>query len=202
MKIQSGFTLIEVLVTGTLASFIGVGVLSIFYMINMQITESTENIKLMQQRLIVADQIRSSARKAYGVKRSKDGTDAVGAFAGTADKPLLTTDLKSNGTNVFFDEKIHNVKFLLKTGLTPDIMGEYVDANRFLQEWNADSLKYKPMLVTGDTIQVDSTQSYFQILPRRRGVISHLVLRRTGADGKVYSLPAIEEVVQCRGSDQ
>jgi type II secretory pathway pseudopilin PulG len=64
MKQQSGFTLIEALVTGIIsAGFTGV-ILSLFYMNNAQIIAGTRLLRLSQKYSLISDQIKQTARNA------------------------------------------------------------------------------------------------------------------------------------------
>ena len=66
MQRQSGFTLIEVLTTGALATFVGLALLSILQMTNGQIKDGSTILRMARLQTVATEQIHRSARQAAG----------------------------------------------------------------------------------------------------------------------------------------
>jgi type II secretory pathway pseudopilin PulG len=67
MSTEKGFTLVESLVAGSIAAIIGVGMVSIIYMVGQQVSESSRNLKLLSEYDIVVAQIGRDAHNASAV---------------------------------------------------------------------------------------------------------------------------------------
>jgi hypothetical protein len=191
MNSQSGFTLIEALTAGTIASFIGCSILTVLYFNNGQIKEASEGIHLVRLQLVASEQIRSSARKAFGVK---NGTEPGGPFIG-AETYLASPTVReirfcdSLGT-IYAAYRIHDDSTFLYEMVGPPVASPVGPP---------PVLQWQHFHVGNDTLEINSGNSDFQILARRQAVTCYIRYRRAKG-GKMYTFPKNPETFRCRNS--
>jgi type II secretory pathway pseudopilin PulG len=184
MNSQSGFTLIEALATGLISTIVAGAILSLLHMSNAQINDGTINLRLARLQGVASDQIRSSTRIAAGVKTAAEDT---------------ITDFDHMPVMTAVSSPLKEVRLCQQNGL-PFARYRIVDGTPqdYLEEWKETPVKgYHPFMVGGDTVFVDYANSFFRILPDRRG-ITFAVQHTRAEDGKSYTFPRIEEVALIR----
>jgi type II secretory pathway pseudopilin PulG len=175
MSRQSGFTLVEALTASVISTVVAGAILTVLFMTTNQVRDGSALSRLTQQQTVVSEQIRTSARKAWFVKK----TTAEGM-------PILSTEPADAGR--------HEVAFADSNGTV--FAAYFLDpAKTYLQEWIGGA--YVPFKVGEDTVFVDYPTSSFGILSQRKGVTFQLGYNRTFG-GKNYTFPLLTETVYCR----
>jgi len=184
MNSERGFTLIEAMASGILSAVIAGGILSVAFMTRDQVNEGSAYEKLKSVRSAVSEQIRASARIAYGAMKSDED-------ASTVNTPLgLANPVFANLSEIrFYDRDF----FLVK--------GYRLDTRYLLEGYPVpgapNTLAYKPFLIGEDTVIIDPVNSRFTILSNRQGITSNLKLK-LNVGGVDYVRPSDSEFVLCR----
>lgn len=185
MKAQSGFTLVEALVSGLLSTLVAGATYSLLHMSSTQMKDGVGKMRLTQISTAVSDEIRYMARLATLVKAHSD--------------PMTKDDVTYPMDTTTAPDFHHSVVFCNRGG---DTLGGY----RFLWTGHLQELVDPTPIVPGgdwdwinmgfaeDTVYVDSLRSDFSILQHRRGIHFKLYFKNQAGD----SLQAVNETVLCR----
>jgi prepilin-type N-terminal cleavage/methylation domain-containing protein len=175
MKTQSGFTLVEVLVTGVLSSIVAGALVSMLSMVNLQMNAGIAENRLGRIQTVVSEQIRASARKSWGILQSGDIIDDTHHFPDLA--------AISSTSEIILSDKNGNpmVKY-------------HIDNSGMLWEWHdGDPGDYYPFAIGKDTVHVDAAHSDFTLAQGRKNMTFKLAYTLEGK-----TLPIIQEAIQCR----
>jgi len=180
MKRQSGFTLIETLVTGLVSTLLAGVVLSLLQLSNTQLLEGSAGLRLSRLYNATSSEIQRVGRRAYVVKTTGD----------------ILTGLPSDTLSAAAMTGLSNVMFCDTLG---DSLGGYkVLGDGRLQEWVKSGRTWKDLAFGPDTVRVDSARSTFDILPRRRGISFTLRLKSAAGD----TIPPVREMLVCRNANR
>jgi type II secretory pathway pseudopilin PulG len=180
---QSGFTLIEVLAAGLISTIVAGALLSVLYMSTGQIRDGASSLRLSQSQAVVSEQIRTSARKAFG------------AWSGSCPDPG-PSDLDAAEALVAGYAGSGQLKQVVFCDPLGAILSGYsLETDGRMYEWVGGS--FRPFRIGADEVMVDYAASNFIILARRRGIIFNIIYRRD-AGGESYFFPLIQETVLSR----
>lgn len=175
MKTQSGFTLIEALVTGVLSTIVAGTLVTVLGMVNLQLNTGIAENRLGRIQTVVSEQIRASVRKSWGILQSGDVIDASHHY------PDLHV--------------IASTREIILTYKDGNPMAKYLIGNDGkLWEWHdGDPGDYYPFMIGTDIVYVDPAQSDFSIADGRKSMTFKLAYV---LQSKI--LPNIPEAIQCR----
>lgn len=183
MKSNSGFTLIEVLVTSLLSTVVAGALLSFLYLTNNQITEGTTSLKFVQMRSVVSEQIRQVADSAHGVLTDQDPADGV------------ITTFKDFVLFPQVDSTIINAKELrlCRSNGTAYAVYKINASNNYLEEWYKTDGTLRVFQIGSDTVFIDASKSFFKVYRGRKRFEFTLVYRTQ--DGSVSSPTNTEKIL-------
>lgn len=179
---EAGFTLVEVVVTGVIAAIVAATILTVLLMSNSEIQAGLANLRLVQIQAIVSEQIQTSSRIAYCVKKPGDGTGL----------PNLT-DIYRPGLP----------EIVLCDSLGDTLSGYQIHASGVLNEYKREpglASGFYPFMVGDSVVRVDVSTSNFSILPRRRGITFTLCYQIQ--TNSLYTYPGIRETSICRNANR
>jgi type II secretory pathway pseudopilin PulG len=181
MKAQSGFTLIEVLVTGVLSTIVAGTLVTVLGMVNLQLNAGIAENRLGRIQTVVSEQIRSSMRKSWGVLQTGDVIDNANHFNNL--KAVASTQ------EIIMSDKDGN-----------PISKYQIDNGGKLWEWHdGDPGDYYPFKIGEDIVYVDPdpVKSNFSLAQGRKSMT--FTLEYVLLQGKtLLTLPNIPETIQCR----
>ncbi len=180
---QSGFTLIEAIVTGTLSVLLAGVVLALLRTSNIHVAESAERARLIQLHDALTAEIGRLARQAWIVKAEGDpaGLDPFDTTAAVA--PNRKTIVFCNRAG----DSLGGIR-ILENG---DLEELAVDPE------NPPAHIWKPLTFGPETVDMDAESSWFDILPHRQGIT--YVLSLQSPDGEVSLQPVSETVLSRNG---
>lgn len=183
MKLNNGFTLIEVLVTSLVSTVVAGALLSFIYLTNNQIAEGTNSLKFVQMQGVVSEQIRQVADSAHGVLTDQDPADGViTTFKNFVAFPMV-------GSPVL---KAKEIRLCRANGLA--YAWYKIDlSNNYLWEWYITDGVWKVFQMGNDTVFVDANNSFFKVYAGRKRFEFTLVYRTN--DGLVASPTNTENVL-------
>ena len=193
MRSQSGFTLVEVLVTGIISTIVGSAILTVLQMSNSQILDGTINLKLIQLQIVASDQIRSEVRKSFGVKSGSPSPDPVGILGAFPVSPDGT------GPSAIVKEAI-----LCNPDGTPRLAYRIFPDSLYLYEGTVAAggvISYSRFQVGGDFVEIDPGSSSFQVEGSHHGLIFDIQFRKSVPGKPTRNFRKILETVRCRNRD-
>lgn len=177
MRGQSGFTLIEAMVTGILSTMVAGVALALLRMSATQVREGSATLSLAASYSAVSEEIHRIGRIAHMVKTAGDPEGLP--------PDSLTLGLLDRTEAVFCNRLGDSLGgFRITSGKLQELAGPL--HGRF----------WKDMVVGPDTVYLDSSASRFDVKANRAGL--DFRLRLVNADGD--SLPSVKETVLCRSA--
>lgn len=142
MRDQSGFTLMEVLVAGTISVLIPATLIMVITTSNREISGGAGNMRLSQISTVISETIHRAGLTASSVysesEKDQTGTQCPGAAPG------VTSDL----TGIIFCDETGAIKNGFRIGETQENRG-------VLEEYTVGGVpKWKPMVFSNDTVKV------------------------------------------------
>ncbi len=151
-------------------------------MTNNHIKDGLLHLQVGQMQTVVADQIRFTAQKSFGIKKGE--LELLIPFDFVAHPEY---DLPVPPTNeILFCDKLGNALARYRIN----------SSDHYLEEWQLPGGSgYVPFQVGSDTAFIDDANSQFLIYPGRRGVELRLAMKSKGG---TYSFPVMTETILCR----
>jgi prepilin-type N-terminal cleavage/methylation domain-containing protein len=179
---QAGFSLIEVLAASMISVLLAGVAYATFKLSNDQLEDGALGLRASQYATVALDQVSSTARSAYVVK--KHGDPATALTAPFADPAYAALD---------------TLVFCNRTG---DTLGGYAADGNYLREMvgGGPGWHFVPFRIGVDTVRIFPATSSFGILPNRRGVEIrlHFYLAK---DGDTAKLPVHRAQFLCRNTE-
>ncbi|MBF0431191.1 MAG: type II secretion system protein [Fibrobacteria bacterium] len=173
MKNQSGFTLIESLVTGILMVITAGVVLTFFLMTTRETREGAANVSMEKLYDVVSYNIGWKVRQAAAVLEANESFSSYKTYSSDDSVVAIETyDASGNRT------------------------GGYKINGTVLQELDVSAGSYDPMIVGNDTVQVKSGSS-FGLLGGRIGLTMDLTFQKN-ISGKIYEISSRGDGFRCR----